>query len=94
MYLIYFDNHIHSQYNKLSRRDSLTKTVSMLCEPIKTSQCNEYLAWGSEMLGEDKAGLCKKMLWFGKTGGEMWTVGFDKNDRLVSNYPCCFAIGG
>jgi hypothetical protein len=76
-------------YPVVVRGDSERRVVALLGTPRSVSGPPENVAWDSETSIQKNDGTCVRVFWYPQpldiTGGS-WTIGFDKQSRVVSKY--------
>jgi len=75
-----------SSLEKIKIGDSKISVIQRLGEPNKITKCGKNLWWNTKFLGEDKNHICQYLFWYETGFIERWSIGFDKNDTVISKY--------
>jgi hypothetical protein len=76
-------------YSQIGRGDSQQHVIGLLGQPRRISGRPDNIAWDSEASIHANHGECVREFWYAPRltiSGDMWTIGFDDHDRVVSKY--------
>jgi hypothetical protein len=63
-----------------------SEVVELLGEPDDVTPCEGNLWWGTKFISPPDGHWCVTTLWYGWSDVSRWSIGLDKNGKVISKY--------
>ena len=88
-YLVWLGYYRDTEYKLVNKGDSEAAVKEMLGTPFRVTASLRWISWDSQDSSRLNGGECVREFWYERPlsiSGEMWTVGFDQNGKVVSKF--------